>query len=304
MLSVCIPIYNYKIDSLLESLSTQTQALDVPAEIIFIDDGSEDVFRKHNRALCDKVRYIQLEKNIGRAAIRNQFLQHVNYDYLLFLDCDSLIINTSFLSNYIQAIKAFPNNVICGGRVYDEEKKPPATKMLRWKYGIQKESKPADIRAQNPNASFMTNNFVISKNIFEKNRFDERLVEYGHEDTLFGYELKKKGIDIIHIDNPVMNGDLESNDKYLRNTEKAITNLTYVLKYTGYDKALINDVTLLRMYYKYHNIRHLIYFTYVALKPLIKFLLTKGWVNLYLFDLYKMGFIIGVMKNQQSAAPA
>ncbi|MDA3820115.1 MAG: glycosyltransferase family 2 protein, partial [Candidatus Delongbacteria bacterium] len=278
----------------------QAQCLEVKTEIVFIDDASNDAFRKYNKELCKGVRYIQLDKNIGRAAIRNLFLQYASHDYLLFLDCDSLIYNDDFLSNYIRAVKSYPNNVICGGRVYENET-PSRDKMLRWKYGIKRESKPVDIRAQHPSASFMTNNFVISKENFEAVKFDERLDEYGHEDTLFGYELKKNGIEIIHIDNPILNGDIESNVAFLRNTEKAINNLTYLLKYSNYDSDLINDVTLLSLYYKLFKIRQLIFFCFLIVKPFIRYLLTKGYINLHLFDFYKIGFFIGIMNKSKSS---
>ncbi|MGC9331011.1 MAG: glycosyltransferase family 2 protein [Bacteroidales bacterium] len=300
MLSICVPIYNFRIDDLLQQLCLQALRLEVKTEIICIDDASNDAFRKHNKALCKDVRYIQLDKNIGRAAIRNLFLQYASYDYLLFLDCDSLIFNDDFLSNYIRAVKSYPNTVICGGREY--EKKPPSRdKMLRWKYGIKRESKPVDIRAQHPNVSFMTNNFVISKKIFEVIKFDERLDEYGHEDTLFGYVLKKHGIEIIPIDNPILNGDIESNVAFLRNTEKAINNLPYLLTYSNYDSDLIHDVTLLRLYYKFFKIRQLIFVCFLLVKPCLRYLLTKGYINLHLFNFYKMGVFIGIMKKTTSS---
>ena len=47
---------------------------------------------------------------------------------------------------------------------------------------------------------------MISKTCFEQISFNEDLQGYGHEDTLFGYELDKKNIQIHHLDNPVLNG--------------------------------------------------------------------------------------------------
>ncbi len=291
MISICIPIYNFKVIDLVKELSVQTELLDVPSEIILIDDCSDNSFKNINESVCSKEVYIQLEKNIGRAAIRNQFLKYAKYDYLLFLDCDSIVSYDDFLSQYVNTIKEHANQLICGGREYPQFP-PKRNKMLRWRYGIKKESMSFELRNKNPNKSFMTNNFVIDRKIFETIQFDERLLEYGHEDTLFGYELKKRNIDITHIDNPILNGDLEDNASYISNTEKAIGNLTHILEFTNYDKALIEDVTLLRIYYKFYKLRTIIKGIFAILKSPIKYFLTKGYVNLYFFDFYKLGTLI------------
>ncbi len=298
MISICIPIYNFIVVDLVKNLAAQSKLLDVPSEIILIDDCSDSSFKIINESVCAEEVYIQLEKNIGRAAIRNQFLNYAKYDNLLFLDCDSIISLDDFLSKYINAISEHPNQLICGGREY--QKLPPKrSEMLRWKYGIKKESKTFEHRKQNPNKSFMTNNFVINKEIFKSIQFDERLVEYGNEDTLFGFELKKRNINIIHINNPIINGDLEDNANYISNTEKAIYNLTNILEFTNYDKDLIEDVTLLRIYYKVYKVRKFIKVIFVILKPAIKYFLSNGYVSLYLFDFYKLGILITKMNTTQ-----
>lgn len=296
MISICIPIYNFNVTALVKKLSELCKLLDVPTELILIDDHSNQPYRKINEGVCSDHKYILLEKNVGRAAIRNQFLQYAHYDHLLFLDCDSLVTSDDFLLKYIEAIKKYPEQLICGGRVYPK-KRPERSELLRWTYGVQKESMPVGERKKHPNRSFMTNNFLISKKLFNSIQFDERLINYGHEDTLFGYELKKRNIEIAHIDNPILNGDLESNENYIANTEKAIENLVLLLKIVEYDKTFIEDVTLLRTYYKGYPFRKLIQLTFVVLKPMIKYLLTKGYVNLYLFDFYKLGTLSLKLNN-------
>ena len=59
-------------------------------------------------------------------------------------------------------------------------------------------------------------------NCFKKISFNERLSGYGHEDTLFGYELNKNNIQIHHIDNPVLNGHLDTNEAFLLKTEEGL----------------------------------------------------------------------------------
>ena len=84
MISVCIPVFNVDVRKLTESL--MSQASDIPAEIILIDDGSGEEFRQVNRELQDAgIQYHELEENIGRARIRNRFTEYANYEQLLFL---------------------------------------------------------------------------------------------------------------------------------------------------------------------------------------------------------------------------
>lgn len=289
MITICIPVYNYDVTSLVNELSSQAKLLGVQHEIIIIDDCS-DSFKELNKRVCEKHTYIELSENIGRARIRNLFLKYAKYEYLLFLDCDSLLGAADFLSKYIDIITDAPS-VVCGGRVYNE-KRPKRERLLSWKYGVLRESQPYLVRQEYPNKSFMTNNFLIKRTILDTIRFDERIVKYGHEDTLFGFSLKKENIIITHIDNPVINGDVELNGEYLKKTREGIVNLLNILKYTEYKDDLISDITLLKFYEKVKKSEAFIYFTFILFKPLITFLLAKGYVNLYLFDYYKLGVLI------------
>ena len=293
MITICIPIFNWDVTSLIKELSQQVKLLNVHSEIILIDDCSSEKFKEINRQVCEKEKYIQLDKNIGRAKIRNLFLENSHYDHLLFLDCDSLIISKDFVLKYIETIKQNEYLVVCGGRIYDPSR-PGRNKMLRWKYGIKKESQSVSTRILSPNKSFMTNNFLIDRKIFEQVKFDERISGYGNEDTLFGYQLKKNGIQVHHIDNPILNGEIEENAEYLKKTEKGICNLIQILPYVDYDKDFINDVRILKFYHKIKSyfLVNIIKFLFICHKPILRFLLVHGFVNLRLFNFYKLGILI------------
>lgn len=293
MITICIPIYNFEVNALIQELLRQVRLINAPYELIAIDDASDEKYRQLNDAICKEVCYIPLEKNIGRAKIRNLFFQYAKYDNLLFLDCDSLIISPNFIEKYIEAIQQGEYAIICGGRLY-QTICPEKNKRLRWKYGIEKESQPLEVRRKAPNKSFMTNNFLIHRRIFQAIQFEERITEYGHEDTLFGFLLKQKGINIKHIDNPILNGDIEDNIVYLAKTEKGIMNLLHILKYVNDDENFIKDVMLLATYktLKIRKLTTLIYYCFIVVKPLLKFLLTNGFISIFLFDFYKLGILI------------
>ncbi|MDR0969930.1 MAG: glycosyltransferase [Lentimicrobiaceae bacterium] len=288
VISVCIPIYNFDVTPLVETLLNQINDLSCICEIVLIDDFSDEKFRAVNRKLKDKVHYIELKKNMGRSCIRNLFLDYATHDYLLFLDCDSLVESPDFLKTYSEYIRQHHQKVVCGGRIY-EAKRPGREKMLRWKYGLKKESQPVEERSKHPNNSFMTNNFLIHKQVFLEIKFNEQLSEYGHEDTLFGYELKKKQITVVHIDNPIVNGDIEENALYIEKTKKGIANLVLILSFIDDKQAFMNDVSLLRFYSKVEKLASLIRFVFRLSKPLILKTLKSGYINLQLFDFYKLG---------------
>ena len=288
MISICIPIYNIIVTDLVKSLSTQAKSLNFATEIILIDDCSDDSIKLLNEDTCSKYNYIKLKKNIGRSAIRNQFLQYAQYDFLLFLDCDALIINDDFIEKYFHSLTNSSVQIICAGRVYPTQP-PIRNERLRWKYGSRKESLTVEERRKRPNKSFMTNNFLINKEVFRLIKFDERLKGYGHEDTLFGFELKKRGITITHIDNPILNGDLEKTKDYLFNSEKAIINLIRVLEFKKFDEDFVEDITLAKTYFNLHYARSLQRGFFKLINPLTKWILLNGISNLGLFNLFKFG---------------
>lgn len=291
MISICIPVYNCDISKLVGNLLAQLAKNAISFEIILIDDASEVQYRKLNVQLSksDNVSYFQLEKNIGRAKIRNLFLSYTNFNYLLFLDSDSQVNNTKCIENYLTQILK-KNQVICGGRSYPGEL-PHKSHYLRWKFGINRECLPAKNRSKNPYRSFMTNNFVIHRNVLSKILFDERLTQYGHEDTLFGYRLKQNKIPIIQIDNPVQHLFTESNIEFIQKTELALKNLIEIRKFID-DKKFDNEIRMLRMYslITYLRIGMILSAFYFLFKPAIKWLIVKNIGGLKLFDFYKLLF--------------
>jgi glycosyltransferase involved in cell wall biosynthesis len=290
MLSVCIPVYNFHVTPLVEALSAQVTSLGVPAEIVLIDDGSENTFLELNEEVCGRCQYIRLGENVGRSAVRNLFPAHAGYDHLLFLDCDSVMISKSFLSDYVEAMQSSDHRVICGGRVYPGER-PGRSLMLRWMYGVRRESRSAEERNRLPNRSFMTNNFLIHREVFSQVQFDERLTAYGHEDTLFGYRLSQLGIAVHHIDNPVLNGEMETNRVYLEKTRIAVSNLVRILGFVENVQEFRQEVKLLRAYERLGRKRQLFLLRgfYPLAEPVVKALLGTGYGGMRLFDLYKLG---------------
>jgi glycosyltransferase involved in cell wall biosynthesis len=297
MLSICIPVYNVVVTNLLIELRKQIVSYQLDCEIICIDDCSQNEIKLSNiPAVAYTNQYIQLKNNIGRSAIRNLFLQYSNFDYLLFLDCDVRIQNEDFLKRYIESIKK-SSYVICGGHEY-LNKKPGKEFLLKWNYGRKRESKSIKDREKKSQKSFMPSNFVIKKEVLKEYPFDTRLSQYGHEDTLFAFNLSRSGIKFQQIDNTVEIADLELNDSYLKKTEQGIINLKKILEFTSFDPQLIENVSLLRFYFRSKKNGSLILINLILglFEATIRKKLKNGNTSLFLFDLYKLACFNKAMK--------
>jgi tRNA splicing endonuclease len=283
---------------LVQSLHRQAFKTGQLFEILLMDDASQEEYREKNSKIdLLYLQYIQLTENIGRSKIRNRLAQAAKYPYLIFMDCDSAVPSETYIDNYIPYFKE--NTVCYGGRIY-EDKKPAKQKILRWKYGKERESLPFFEREKESNYGFETNNFLIHKRSFDTIQFNEDLNEYGHEDTLFGIQLLNQGVRIQHIDNPLIHLGLEDASVFIAKTEKAVANL---YKIDGFLQekypASVNHSKLIRIARKLRKWRltSLTAIAFVIAKSLIKKNLLSRKPSLFLFDLYKLGFLCRLEKR-------
>ncbi len=292
MISVCIPIYNFDVTTLVKELHRQASDLKIPFQILLMDDASIEEFRIKNQGLnsLKNVEYIQLEKNVGRSMIRNLLVDKALYPYLIFLDCDSMVVYDDFLNKYLAY--CYDGIVCTGGRAYLDIPKEKKF-ILHWQTGVNKEVIPLNQRKLQPNKSFLTCNFLIDKEIFKTVRFDERLTEYGHEDTLFGIELDRAGIVIQHIDNPAYHIGLEPANEFLEKIENGIRNLHKIDRLLNHDPKFIQSVTLMRFYYrlkKYYLLPVMSFSFKIFRTPVRKNLFGKH-PSMKLYDYYKIGYL-------------
>ncbi len=248
MLSVCIPVYNSNVCNLVNSLMQQIEALNLIAQIIVVDDASPQLCIE-NRALSTNplVTYEELPQNFGRSKIRNYLAVKAKYEYLLFLDGDSLLCHNQFLANYLKLTK--PDTLLYGGTNYEKPKGKEY--FLHYKYGVERECLPFEKRNKNPYGTFKTNNFFVPKAFFEKVKFNEKVKGYGHEDTLFAKDIERAGLKIIHIENAVLHDGLETATAFIEKQLNAIQNMAQLYK----QGILGNEVRLIRFYEKIRKTR-------------------------------------------------
>jgi glycosyltransferase involved in cell wall biosynthesis len=304
MLSIAIPIFNFDVRELVNTIHQQALKSGHQFEILCTDDGSDESYKMLNKKLSNlsSVSYHELSKNIGRSAIRNLLAKKAQYPYILFMDCDSRIISDHYISNYLRYCKG-QELVVCGGRSYNVMPPVNSNAYFRWYYGVNREVKDAGYRSQNPNRSFMTNNFLITKSVLEKISFDNNIKGYGHEDTLMGYELKKQNVKVIHINNPLSHIGLESSKAFLVKSRQAVSNLQYLLSRYKADTSIINeDIKILKYYTRLADIGVTkplgIFYKYFK-KAMVGNLLSSR-PNLAVFDLYKLSYLASI--NQKAVS--
>ena len=286
MLSILIPIYNFKVVDVVLELKAQAEKLDVPFEILCFDDASS-THKDTNSTLQAEanIQYRELNNNIGRTKIRNLLVEKAKYSNLLFLDCDISINKSDFLASYAPYFNS--GHVVCGGVAYQKEK-PEKAQELRWKYGRNREEKNASLRNQSPYQSFTAFNLLAPKDIFQKIAFNEKINGYGHEDTLFGIELKKEGVTVAHIDNPIIHLGLDEHQVFIEKTEVGLQNLAILIKESKINK----EVKLYRYYLLCKPTLFLTGFIFKKLKKWSKKKLIKGSNSLLIFDFFKLSYLL------------
>jgi glycosyltransferase involved in cell wall biosynthesis len=290
-ISLLIPVFDYDIVALVHSMKSALGKVPEFLEILIGDDGSSDEYREKYKSLeGEGVRVINSPKNIGRAAIRNRLALEAQGDLLLFIDADTMLPGTAeaYISKWLPFIKV--SSVICGGILYHDSPPGDPDKLLRWKYGKSKEQQKAVERNKHPHAGFSTFNVLISKSVFSIIRFNEELKQYGHEDTLMGYQLKKAGIDVLHIDNGLMHEGLESNKDFLYKTKLGIENLSKLYDNVTDKKAFSDTVRILKLY----NILNIFRLTrilagiFIRYRDRMEIRLDSSNISLNLFRFYKI----------------
>lgn len=288
MISILIPVYDFDVRKLVLTLSDQISTTHSACEIICLDDGSQEVFRTLNQEIASMphASYQEIGANVGRSAIRNKLAKMAHKPYLLFIDCDSEVPDDQYLQRYLVKIKH--NTVVYGGRTY-RETRPDDAHYFRWLYGTAREVTSANDRAENPYQSFMTNNFLIPFDVFEDIQFNESITKYGHEDTLFGLELKASKIPIVHIDNPLVHIGLETTDMFLEKTRHGVDNLLRLYK----DGKVTDQVKLLKAYKFVQRTKMIptLASRYKKKHKIWEDNFRSTQPNLKLFDLYKLAYM-------------
>ena len=288
-LSILIPTYNNVCLGLVKDLQTQALLLpDFEYEILVADDGSTDKMTvETNRVINDleHCRYIEREKNEGRAVIRNFLAKEAKHDWLLFIDSNMNIIDSQYLANYQ---KAQETDVIYGGYQVkpDQENLKHNLRYIFECKGIQ--NGDYKLRQANPYGDFHTSNFIIKRNIMLQYPLDERFHLYGYEDVLFGKTLKENHISISHVNNPLGYEHFIGNMAFVTKTEESLHTLyQFRTDLQGYSKI----ITYASKIEKWH-LKNICQKLFPLLSLPIKARLTGNKPSIFWFNIYKLMYYI------------
>jgi len=295
MLSILIPTYNYKVISLVESLSKQLEKVSFSFEILVLDDCSSNAEIVESNKNIEKIShctYSQNPTNKGRTATRQALAEKAKYNWLLFMDADVLPGNDDFIKKFDIANQSA--DVVFGGISY-ENSKPESDKLLRWKYGKAREAKPVSEREKMPHLSIISQCFLMKKEVFLKaNTFHQNL--YG-VDVLFAQNLEKLKTRVLHIENPIVHLGLESSESFIEKSKKGLESLLYFEK----EGFIPNDYRPIQKAYlslERNYFLKLFIFTIKRLKNQIEKNLKGKNPSLFLFDLYRLYYFTELKKQK------
>jgi glycosyltransferase involved in cell wall biosynthesis len=228
-----------------------------------------------------------LEENIGRARIRNRLADEARHEWLLFMDADAEVISDDFIDQYLKHTDT-DADVVCGGLCHADTLPSPEMS-LRYAYEKRADKKrAAHYRAKKPYEQFTPFNFMIRRTTFQSIRFDESIKEYGHEDTLFGIELQRRQVSILHINNTLRHTGIENNKVFLEKTRASLRNLATMGNTMQGHSALLKLYDLLSKM----RLNGIVYRWFRRRESSITRHLLSTKPRLCLFFLYKLGYFV------------
>ncbi|MFN7045007.1 MAG: glycosyltransferase family 2 protein [Flavobacterium sp.] len=288
MLSILIPTYNYNVYPLVTELKGQADALGIAYEILVQDDASKTFLEENTEInLLQHCSYTLNHENLGRGNNINLLNNRAQFDHVLIMEADAFPEKKTYLRDLIAAINQ-ETQVIFGGVAYPYQK-PEKDKLLRWKYGNERESVSFLERLKNPYHFVFTWNLLLKKELLSNYHFPYNVKDYGYEDVVFIKQLKENNIPIQHIENRLIHFNSETSLTFIEKTEKAITTLRQLIL----DKKLeLSDTKIGKAYkmIKFWQLDFLISFFFKKVsKSIIKNLMSSH-PSLILLDLYKLGY--------------
>lgn len=292
MISVLIPTYNYNCYKFASDIHAQLATCGEEYELIIAEDGSKDqvsIIANHKIAELPNCKHIINKENLGRARIINFLINESKGDWCVIMDSDAQVVTTTFIKTYADYSKK-DSDVIVGSLV-NPEKLPMPNATLRYKYEkVAEKFRTVEYRNAHPYARFTTFNFMARRSVLLEVPFDERCTEYGYEDTLMGLELKRKGKEVLHIDNPLMHLGFDSNSVFLRKTETSLHSLKKI------EKDMLPYTPLGRMVIKLRSmsLASIVCVIFKLAQPLLKANLLGNKPNLIVFSFYKLGYYLSL----------
>ena len=173
--------------------------------------------------------YSQLDRNMGRSAIRNFLTEQAQGEFLLFLDCDVLPDSEHFVRNYLEYVQRNDCDVVCGGISYMSRVLQGTEYDFCVYFGNKKEVKTAYARNVEPWRHILTSNVMVRKSTFRMTPFNEQFTGYGYEDIEWGLRLANRW-KVQHIENTASHLGLVTKSAALEKMRAAVPNYLLLRK--------------------------------------------------------------------------
>lgn len=295
MLSILVPVYNYNVFPLVLELKKQAYSLGIEYEILVQDDVSQEFISENSQInSLENCSFSINTQNIGRGKNINVLYAKSRYNCVLIMEADALPENESYLKNYIEILSKSNPTVIFGGVKYPEAI-PSKEKLLRWKYGINREIKSLDHRLKHQYDFVFTWNLLLKKEILLQFPFPEFIHEYGYEDFIFIENLRFNSIPVTHIENCLIHHNSETSIDFIKKSERAVKNLHDLIHLNKIDPKKIRLSKLYVILEKLY-LTAIVKAIYLKTKKQILTNLTSENPNLYLLDFYKLGYYCDLKK--------
>lgn len=289
MLSILISTYNYDVFPLVEELHRQCIDAEIDFEILVNDDASKEFVTDKNleQRFAHCTVFIQKE-NKGLSQSRNFLISQAKFEWILLLDSDLLPVNQLFIQRYLKQIKTGYQIINGGLQYYDVA--PPKEELLRWKYGRKREALSIEKRLETKNKNaFLSSNLLIHKLVFNKVLYNQALNKYGYEDLVFQKEVIRLNFKVLQIDNPVYHLKLDTSEIFLNKFKQSLQNLSFLIKNNRLD---FDDTRISKVYKKINIpfIKWMVVFLFMIFEKKMYNKLKSAKTNLFLFDLYRIGY--------------
>lgn len=233
MLSILIPTYNFDCLPLIRELQDQCETMrastfEFDYEIVVADDCSTqkelvEALQTAVSQMGERVRCMAFPENVGRAEVRNVLLREARAEWVVLMDSDARVVHHDFIKKYWEARMSAA--VIVGGILHPSEVARGSELRIAYERSFKKE-RTLSWRRNHPYAHFSVFNLMARKSVLDKFCFDIRCEEYGYEDFFLGIALKEAGVEVSHIDNPLLHTGIDTSEVFLRKTETAVRTLS------------------------------------------------------------------------------
>jgi hypothetical protein len=292
MLSILIPTYNYNVYPLVTELKNQADALGIAYEILVQDDASKSFLKENTEInLLQHCSYTLNHENLGRGNNINLLNNRAKFEYVLIMEADAFPEKKTYLKKLIDSINQ-ETQVLFGGVIYPNQK-PEQDKLLRWKYGNERESISLSDRLKRPYHFVFTWNLLLKKEILSKYHFPNNIKNYGYEDLVFIKQLKENKVPIQHFNNMLIHFNSETSIAFLNKTEDAVKTLHQLI---SNKKLLIEDIKIGKASKMIHllHLESLARFLFKKTSTKLIANLTSSHPSLIILDLYKLGYFLNL----------